>query len=255
MKLGAIYNVFDGEELLETSINQIREHCDIIIAVVQRVSNYGNVYDGGYKEVQRLFETNKIDFYIEYNPTLLKSGSKNETTKRNLGLEYMKAMECTHFIQLDCDEMYDSTSFECYKDDIDKKGYEGTVCHLNTYYGNANYKLEPRENYLVPFICKLNENTEVGNFNCGHYCDPTRKPNVKCVEVGIIMEHYSYVRKDLSRKIDNSSAKGNISKYKNEILKECAKPKPYMNPCIYKNHKLSYVKDTFDINRLVQLCD
>ena len=42
MKLGVSYNIFDGEELLEGSIKQIRQHVDHISVVYQVVSNFGN---------------------------------------------------------------------------------------------------------------------------------------------------------------------------------------------------------------------
>ena len=42
MKLGVSYNVFDGEELLESSIKSIRSEVDYISVVYQTVSNFGN---------------------------------------------------------------------------------------------------------------------------------------------------------------------------------------------------------------------
>ena len=45
MKLGISYNLFDGEELLEKSINQIRNLVDYISVVYQITSNYGNPCD------------------------------------------------------------------------------------------------------------------------------------------------------------------------------------------------------------------
>jgi len=41
MKLGISYNVFDGEELLESSIRQIRNQVDYVSVVYQKVSNFG----------------------------------------------------------------------------------------------------------------------------------------------------------------------------------------------------------------------
>ena len=42
MKLGVSYNVFDGEELLESSIKSIRDNVDHISVVYQTISNFGN---------------------------------------------------------------------------------------------------------------------------------------------------------------------------------------------------------------------
>ena len=45
MKLGVSYNLFDGEELLEGSIKQIRSEVDYISVVYQEVSNFGESCD------------------------------------------------------------------------------------------------------------------------------------------------------------------------------------------------------------------
>lgn len=42
MKVGISYNLFDGEELLESSIKSIRDNVDYISVVYQTVSNFGN---------------------------------------------------------------------------------------------------------------------------------------------------------------------------------------------------------------------
>jgi len=47
MKIGVSYNLFDGEELLESSIKSIRKNVDYISVVYQTVSNFGNPCDEG----------------------------------------------------------------------------------------------------------------------------------------------------------------------------------------------------------------
>ena len=42
MKLGISYNLFDGEELLEASINSVREEAFHVSVVYQTKSYYGN---------------------------------------------------------------------------------------------------------------------------------------------------------------------------------------------------------------------
>ena len=42
MILGASYNIFDGEELLEGSIKSIRDKVDYVSVVYQNVSNFNN---------------------------------------------------------------------------------------------------------------------------------------------------------------------------------------------------------------------
>ena len=41
MKLGISYNLFDGEELLESSIKSVRNSTDHINVIYQKISNWG----------------------------------------------------------------------------------------------------------------------------------------------------------------------------------------------------------------------
>ena len=113
-KLAAIFNVFDGEELLEGSIRQILPVVDTVIAVVQTTSNWGEYYEGGKNEVLRLHEKGFIQHIIAFKPTITGerlNGCKNETNKRSLGLELARQLGFTHFVFLDCDEYYDTFQF------------------------------------------------------------------------------------------------------------------------------------------------
>jgi hypothetical protein len=198
MKLAAIYNVWDGEEHLEKSVNSIKAHVDFIICVCQTKSNRGELYNGGLEEVKRLGLS-----YVIYKPEYLVSPTRNEAKKRNIGVELAEKMGATHYILLDCDEVY--PDFERGKQLAE--GHDATVCQMVTYFGNENLIYDRPESYFVPFICKIGK---VGNFDNGYYCDPTRKPNIKAVEIPIFMHHYSYVRNDIERKLRNSSAYINL---------------------------------------------
>ena len=86
-------------------------------------------------------------------------------------------------------------------------GIKGTVVSMKTYFGTPEYQIKPDESYFVPFICQIDENTYLGDWDNGFYCDPTRKPNQKAILlIDLHMHHYSWVRNDVKRKIDNSSA-------------------------------------------------
>jgi CRP-like cAMP-binding protein len=62
MKLGISYNLFDGEELLEGSIKQIRQHVDYVSVVYQTISNFGNTCS---PELIRLLEKLKSEGLID----------------------------------------------------------------------------------------------------------------------------------------------------------------------------------------------
>lgn len=225
MKLAAIYNVWDGVELLQGSIDCIKNHVDLIIIIYQKQSNYGEEYDP-LPEIQKLILKTRQGILDFYEPDFRHGGSVNETCKRNRGLQMAKIHNCTHFLHMDCDEYY--KDFGKAKEQYIQSGKEGSVCKLVTYFKSPCLQLETPESYYVPFIHKLNPDTTVGIKNkYTFYADPTRRVN--CDDVILIdefMHHYSYVRKDIERKIRNSSAKVNLEKstllqdYKNPECKE-----------------------------------
>lgn len=223
MKLAAIYSVWDGEELLEGSIRQIREHVDIVILVVSSISNHKEEYFGGVYESLRLEGLGLADVVQTWRPEIFIKPMRMESQKREFGLEVARLYGATHFLYMDCDEYYDSNQFKNAKTAFSKrelKGIKGSVCSMYTYFKEPTLKLDPPEEYFVPFIHTLTLETRTG-FSNGKlidypfYCDPTRRVNtMQVVDLSetVKMHHYSYVRKDLSRKIRNSSARSNIER-------------------------------------------
>jgi hypothetical protein len=205
MKLAAIYNIWDGVEHLESSVNSIRNDVDYIIFVYQDVSNYGEKYDP-LSELQKI----KHDVTFLYEPDLNSSPASNEKNKRNIGIQIALKLGCTHFLHLDCDEVY--PNFKELKKEFIDSGKDGSVCKITTYFGKSNYCFEKFDNYYVPFIHKLNNDTVAGGRQYPFYVDPTRKinsNNVSLLQSGL-MHHYSWVRDDIERKIRNSTARCNI---------------------------------------------
>jgi len=195
----AIYNVFDGEELLEKSVGQL--NCGVV-CVVQTISNWGEHYEGGLNEVKRLGLP-----YVIYKPDLNLPAFLNEMTKRNRGIDYAISKGHSHYIHMDCDEMYFKDEFEYYAKEAIK--YKATVCKMQTYFKSPELTIG-LDNYYVPFICEIGRMSQRNK--CGYYCDRTRTPANRAIELPITMHHYSYVRKDIRRKIENSSARENIKK-------------------------------------------
>lgn len=94
-------------------------------------------------------------------------------------------------------------------------GHHGSVCKMWTYFKKPTWRLENPENYYVPFIHRLTINTFVGP-QYPFYVDRTRRVNqMDVVELPFMMHHYSWVRKDINRKVRNSSAK-NLSQHLDE---------------------------------------
>ena len=210
MKLAAIYNVWDGEELLMGSIDCIKNHVDVIVIVYQTISNFGEVYNP-LKDI----EFSKIGGTVEvvttsfYTPTVF-GGRHNETAKRNQGMAMAQQLGCTHFINMDCDEYY--VDFGAAKEEYIRSGSNGSVCRLFTYFKRPTWRCDKEDGYYVPFIHKFMPGTVTGAREYPFYVDPTRRINEKdVVLLTEYMHHFSWVRADIGRKIRNGSHKDNIA--------------------------------------------
>lgn len=217
MKLIAIYNVWgDSTELLRGSIEQIRDHVDFVLVVAQEVSNSGELDKSVYPFVNSLIDEKLVDKVITFEP-MGSNSLRNETAKRQIGLEFAKKNKYTHFLHMDCDEYYLPHEFKSAKELIEREYINGSWIDLYTYYKSPRYRLANKEAYGVPFITRLTNHTRVGIGNTRGYetpVDPSRAVNVlraKKLE-GISMHHFSYVRKDIKKKLRNSTAKNNINR-------------------------------------------
>jgi hypothetical protein len=160
---------------------------------------------------------------------------------------------CTHFIHLDCDEYWED--FESAKQQYINSGALSSVAQMWTYFKKPTLRLVSPEGYFVPFITKIEKGIAVGNYTYPFYCDPTRKPGFpvfksiyskfNTIVIDQKMHHFSYVRKDIQRKIRNSSAKRNLEKSTvlDDYNKELAEGS-YVN---YYNQKLIEVENYFNI--------
>ncbi len=221
MRLAAIYNVWDGCELLKGSMLSIKDHVDLIIIVYQDVSNFGEKYDPlPDMDIMDILEDTKIIFHKYI--LKVENGFSNETNKRNIGLQIARDNYCSHFLHLDCDEYYEN--FLEAKREYLEADKDGSVCKMFTYFKYPTLRFEQEDNYFVPFIHKIKPHSICGakTFSYPYYVDPTRKVNEANISLlKTRMHHFSWVRKDIysiERKIRNSSAKINIEK--SQLLKD-----------------------------------
>lgn len=218
MKLGAFYNFFDGEELLEKSILSIRQNVDFVVVIFQQVSNFGNKGNpDNLKLLRRLMKDKTINYYHLYLPDLDLMPVDNEINKRNLGLRLCLQNRCTHVLGMDADEFYMDKEFKYAKQLIEKKDYDSTACQMLTFYKKPIYQITPPEDYSVPFIVKIGIDSEyVKNSVYPVLIDPTRgfreppKNFYKFKRDELQMYHMSYVRNNIISKVMNSSAKADM---------------------------------------------
>jgi hypothetical protein len=214
MKLGASYNVFDGLELIEYSIRSIRSNVDYISVVYQDLSNLGNQSKVSSLQILRELKSNRfIDEIIKYEPNKALRGHGNEIMKRNIGLESCQRNGCTHFMTIDVDEMYKEDQLRWVKQLVEKDDYDTTACLMQTYYKTPEWVSNPPETYYVPLIYKCDERRFSMSTRWPIQADPTRRLEhrkmILLTRDQIEMHHYSYVRKDIRAKFDNSSANTN----------------------------------------------
>jgi hypothetical protein len=94
------------------------------------------------------------------------------------------------------------------------------VCKLYTYFKSPTLRFDTPDGYFVPFIHELKPDTFAGDRQYPFYVDPTRRINeTDVIELPVFMHHFSWIRKDINRKVRNSSAKRNIER--STLLADC----------------------------------
>jgi len=218
MKLGAFYNFFDGEELIVKSIESIRKNVDYITIAFQQTSNQGNPCRPSiFKLLRQLKDDKLIDSYFTHEPDQWDNSASNETKKRTAGLKNCLEKGCSHVLAIDADEFYLEEEFEYAKKKMEQRDYDATACQMLTYFKEPIYRINPPEEYFVPFIQKIDENSRyILNYPYPVKVDPARRTNGprarfrRFARNEIQMHHMSWVRKDIRSKMLNSSARCNF---------------------------------------------
>jgi hypothetical protein len=216
--VAAIYNVFDGLELLPYSVSNIAPMVEGVIFVYQDESNYGEKANVG-EEVYKIANTLTCQVaLVLYKPDLRISPSDNERKKREIGLHTAKRIGFTHFLDVDCDEFYKPDDFKRLKKHILTNNLNGAVVRSRVYFAKPTLTIG-EDITLVPFIHKVDCKHEFNRhypfaFDKTIRIDPTRQLSfTDRIELhDVYMHHYSWVRKDYTSKINNSSARMNIQR-------------------------------------------
>lgn len=213
LKWGISYSVFDGEELLEKSLKSVRNSADYINVVYQTTSWYNESCSKDLIRVlKKCKEQNLIDEIIEYKPNYEKSAGKQELEKRNIGLKYSKKAGCDYFMPMDTDEFYLGNELEKLKRKISINGITNAYC-MQKLYLTPTKRIQEFPRHAVTLFGKINVFSKMkANKNNIILIDPTRQIsgffNKKpYVFLDIYMHHYSFFRKDINKKIRNSSGK------------------------------------------------
>ena len=252
MKLTSIINVWsDCVELLPFCIKNHLQFCDGVLVIWSQHSNHGERNDS----VQDYILANAHDARVEFIQLEPMRGLKplaNETRKRNHGIDIARQKDFTHFLISDADEFYLPADIEEDKAHIKKLNLNGLVSRLNVYIGKPT--LWCTDHTLVPTIQFLTKGVSVGEFRYPFaydkqgkaHIDPSRRPShTSLVQMsGTTCHHYSYVRKNIDMKINNSSA--NLRNSRQVILDELRDAKPGYVSRLY-HQPLRESENYFDI--------
>lgn len=212
MKLIALYSVFDGEELLEGSVRQIRPFVDFVLCSVQTVSYSGEVYEGGAEKAHELKRMGLVDQVATFTPSPGERGQINELSKRFGAMRLGFNAGFTHFFHIDCDEYFVPEQFKAAKEYLGSINAEGSVVYSQTYFKRPDWELDNIDKIFVPFIHEYRPGLTCRGSNFPYLCDPTRTVDVQKIVVlpreMILHHHYSWVRNDIGRKVRNSSTSG-----------------------------------------------
>ena len=201
MKLGAAYNVFDGEELLKDSIRSIKPNVDYVVIVYQTVSNFGNpAHPKLEARLKHLVSIGLVDELIKYElrefsneekvalcspitteiggpPTVVATQFFHELKKREIGRQACASRGCNYFMSMDTDEFYKTDELAYAKRKIIEDGLDGTACKMRFYFKEPTYEMLPfDEMNQVPLIYKIQEGSSLllaHPYPCT--VDPTRR--------------------------------------------------------------------------------
>lgn len=251
MKLLAIYTVFNGCELLKSSMKQIQTFVDEVLVVKQTTSNRGQQMKSEDFEVLINLDATIINF----SPKLHLNAKENERQKLQLAIDWAKARSYTHFILLATDHFYKPDEIKTAIDLYNANPVDVTGTHMYTYYKFPTWRLTPIEDYVMPFICRIHPQTHVVSLNNYPFrVDPSvrispAKSFYLYKEEEIMLHHLSMVRKDIRNKFENAAANQNwgdkvqlfIDEYNNYDVKT--------NPGVsyFGGRKVEVVKDEFRI--------
>lgn len=254
MKLASIINVWaDCVELLPFCIKNHLQFCDGVIVIWSQTSNHGVKNDAVFEYILANGHDSRVEF-VQLEPMKNVKPLVNETRKRNHGIDIARRKGFTHFIIADADEMYIPEEVEQEKKRFNNPSLNGLVCGMFVFVKSP--LLWADTHTRVAFIQKITKDVSVGMFKefpfayegKKAFIDPSRRiSHRKGIEFSeIMMHHFSYIRKNIDLKIDNSSAKlkrsrqiiydelryakpGYVSRLYHQPLQECLN---YFDICI-----------------------
>jgi hypothetical protein len=252
MNIHVCYSVFDNEELLEHSINSIRNSVEEITVLFQNISNHGLKASDELQDFLLSLKNKKIiDNLILFNPNLSISAPLNELRKNQISYELSKNKKMDYHMLLACDEFYFEKDMLYFKNLLKEMPVDILTSYMYTYYKSSKYKFKQLDNYVVPVFHKVYQDDRNFSVNASVplTIDPMRKMNYdSCIclpKETPYMHHLSFVRKDFRKKLENSSAKSSFVNDIDKMVENYLNWKPIEKAYLFGEYKELEYSDTF----------
>lgn len=224
-RLGASINLFDGEELLLDLILSVRAEVDFLSVVFQEKGHWGETsanpaLPSFLNELKSVGLLDEVFFWSDETiPPGVEEFNSLDMVKREKGLELARQAGCTHFLNLDNDELYTTSDLKYMKKVMMSSrglGADYSVLRHLQYYKDSSLILKNKEQEYVMGIFPIKAGS---HFTYGAKSpfpiDPGRKISgsriIEFWRFEVCMHHLSYVRKDIRTKLLSAHArKGNL---------------------------------------------
>ena len=229
-KIGLGIVAFDACEHLINILTELQGLLDYVVVGLQKVSYHGKaIAQEDLYFCEDLVKKGLVNKIIYIDTDLTKFARHQEVDKRNLMLDDIQNNgECDYSFIIDSDEFYKRSQFEKCATEVIEKDYDLTYCQYVNYFGDyRHYLIYPfKKGCFVPFLAKSDYRYK---WNCEDWdkpSDPTRRwvrhrdqSNIFCdichefAWSELNMHHLSWIRRNISAKLDSWSAKKMFKNY------------------------------------------
>ena len=250
MKIIAAYNLFNGLEIFQKSVEYTKPFFDEVVFFYQTISYRGNKDTRVLQAMDKFPDVNRVQFY----PDMKLKPKQNELIKQNQMLEYCKNQGADYMLLIDADHIYEPKKIVGAINKALK--YDVSFTRMLTYYKHSTWQLDTMEDYYMPFLIKLYPHTEFVK-NPPFFpvkVDPTLKVNTFLnnyvfLPNEFLFHHYSLVRNDIIEKFSNSPSRSLNQWKETGYIDEFLNYDIEKNPGVgyFGGRKIKIVPDYFDI--------
>jgi hypothetical protein len=207
MRLAALITVYNGLELLQKCVENLERQVDGVIICYQNVSNKGSFSP----HVGAFCRSMGVDT-VKFTPDLTIKTKENERLKHDFMLQYSKKHGFSHAILMATDHFYTDEQVYFSRKDVAANDWDVTATSMQTYYKRPTWRVDPMEDYYMPFIIALRPETRcerVAGFP--FFTDPSVQVNTcqrsrMYAPDEVLLHHYSMIRVDIAEKFRNAAA-------------------------------------------------